>query len=121
MQSVPITTNIVNLNPTQVIKYYVIKFVSDMWQIGGLFLGILVSSTNKTDHHDITEILLKVVLNTIKQSSIIVYFIVNTGLMLLSLIFNNIVVSIFIGWSSHVTVDDGRKHPIDDIIIERWC
>ena len=26
-----------------------------------------VSSTNKTDHHDITEILLKVVLNTINQ------------------------------------------------------
>jgi hypothetical protein len=25
-----------------------------------------VSSTNKTDHHDITEILLKVALNTIK-------------------------------------------------------
>ena len=31
-------------------------------------LGILVSSTNKTDRHDITEILLKVVLNTIKLS-----------------------------------------------------
>jgi hypothetical protein len=31
-----------------------------------LFLpGTLVSSTNKTDHHDITEILLKVALNTI--------------------------------------------------------
>jgi hypothetical protein len=27
--------------------------------------GTLVSSTNKTDHHDITEILLKVALNTI--------------------------------------------------------
>jgi hypothetical protein len=31
-------------------------------------LGTLVSSTNKTDHHDITEILLKVVLNTINQT-----------------------------------------------------
>jgi hypothetical protein len=31
--------------------------------------GPPVSSTNKTDHHDITEILLKVVLNTIKQTS----------------------------------------------------
>ena len=41
MQSVPITTNVVSLKPTP------------------------VSSTNKTDHHDITEILLKVVLNTI--------------------------------------------------------
>jgi hypothetical protein len=27
------------------------------------------SSTNKTDHHDITEILLKVALNTIKQTN----------------------------------------------------
>jgi hypothetical protein len=29
----------------------------------------LVSSTNKTDRHDITEILLKVALNTIKQTN----------------------------------------------------
>jgi hypothetical protein len=28
-----------------------------------------ISSTNKTDHHDITEILLKVALNTIKQTN----------------------------------------------------
>jgi hypothetical protein len=41
----------------------VIKFVSDLRQIGSP--GTLVSSTNKTDCHDITEILLKVVLNTI--------------------------------------------------------
>jgi hypothetical protein len=31
--------------------------------------GPPASSTNKTDHHDITEILLKVVLNTVKQTS----------------------------------------------------
>ena len=31
-------------------------------------LGPPVSSTNKTDRHDITEILLKVVINTIKQT-----------------------------------------------------
>ena len=31
-----------------------------------LAAGTTVSSTNKTDHHDITKILLKVVLNTIK-------------------------------------------------------
>jgi hypothetical protein len=29
----------------------------------------VVSSTNKTDRHDITEILLKVALNTIKQTT----------------------------------------------------
>jgi hypothetical protein len=33
--------------------------------------GPLVSSINKTDHHDITEILLKVALNTIKQTNIL--------------------------------------------------
>jgi hypothetical protein len=32
-----------------------------------------VSSTNKTDHHDITEILLKVALNTIKQTDFILF------------------------------------------------
>jgi hypothetical protein len=31
--------------------------------------GPQVSSTNKTDRHDITEILLKVALNTIKQTN----------------------------------------------------
>jgi hypothetical protein len=31
--------------------------------------GTPVSSTNKTDYHDITEILLKVVLNAIKQTN----------------------------------------------------
>jgi hypothetical protein len=34
-------------------------------------LGTPVSSTNKTDRHDITEISLKVVLNTIKQTNIV--------------------------------------------------
>jgi hypothetical protein len=42
-----------------------IKFVSDLCQVGGFSPGTLVSSTNKTDRHDITEILLKVALNTI--------------------------------------------------------
>ena len=32
-------------------------------------MGTPVSSTNKTDHHDITEILLKVALNTINQTN----------------------------------------------------
>jgi hypothetical protein len=31
--------------------------------------GTLVSSTNKTDRHDITEMLLKVALNIIKQTN----------------------------------------------------
>jgi hypothetical protein len=39
----------------------VIKFVGDLRQVG----GTPVSSSNKTDRQDITEILLKVALNTI--------------------------------------------------------
>jgi hypothetical protein len=35
---------------------------------GWLSQGTPVSSTNKTDRHDITEILLKVALNTINQT-----------------------------------------------------
>ena len=35
---------------------------------GWFSLGIPVSSINKTDHHDITEILLKVALNTINSN-----------------------------------------------------
>jgi hypothetical protein len=69
MQSVPITTNFVSLNSANAevywIKHYVIKFVSDLQQVGGFFPGTPVSSINKTDHNDITEILLKVALNTI--------------------------------------------------------
>jgi hypothetical protein len=40
------------------------------WLSGGRWfsLGTLVSSTNKIDHHDITEMLLKVALNTITTS-----------------------------------------------------
>ena len=41
-----------------------IKFVSDLREVGGLFSpGSPVSSTDKTDRHDITEILLKLALN----------------------------------------------------------
>jgi hypothetical protein len=47
----------------------VIKFVSDLRQDGGFSPGPPVSSTNKTDRHDIAEILLKVALNTIKQTN----------------------------------------------------
>jgi len=44
------------------IQHCVIKFVSDLWQFSP---STLISSTNKIDCHDITEILLKVSLNTI--------------------------------------------------------
>ena len=42
------------------IQHYVIKFVSDLRQVGDF-----LRYTNKTDHHVITEISLKVALNTI--------------------------------------------------------
>ena len=44
VQSVPITINVVSFNPAHgevyLIQHYVIKFVSDLWQVGG-FLGAL--------------------------------------------------------------------------------
>jgi hypothetical protein len=42
-------------------QHYVIKFVSDLQQVG----GFLWAHNNKIARHDITEILLKVALNTI--------------------------------------------------------
>ena len=50
------------------IQHYVIKFVSDLRHVVSFLQGIPVSSTDKTDCHDITEILLKVLLNTINQT-----------------------------------------------------
>ena len=46
-----------------------IKFVSDLQQFGGFLHAGTPVSTNKTDFPDITEILLKVALNTIKQTN----------------------------------------------------
>jgi len=67
MQSVPITTKVVNLNHVHgevySIQHYEIKFISDLRQVG-------VFSINKTGCHDIPEILLKVVLNTINQTKL---------------------------------------------------
>ena len=53
MQSVPITTKF--NDEVYSIQHYVMKFVSDLRQVGGFL-------------HDITEILLKVALNTINQT-----------------------------------------------------
>jgi hypothetical protein len=68
VQSVPFTTKVVSSNhvlgEVYSIQHYVIKCVSDLRQVGGFFSGTPVTSTNKTDRNDITEILLKVALNT---------------------------------------------------------
>ena len=55
MQLVPITTDVVSSNP-------------DQGEVA-FSAGIPVSSTNKTNCRDITKILLKVALNTIKQTN----------------------------------------------------
>jgi hypothetical protein len=73
VQSVPSTNKVVssNLVPVELssIQHYVIKFVSDLRQVGGFFRTACtpVSSINKTNRQDISEILLKVALNTITQ------------------------------------------------------
>jgi len=51
-------TKVVSSNPVNgeaySIQHYVIKFVSDLRQVGGFPPGTPVSFTNKTDRHDIT-------------------------------------------------------------------
>ena len=47
------------------IQNYVKKFVSDLRQVCGFLEGTSVSSTYKTDRHDISKIFLKVALNAI--------------------------------------------------------
>jgi len=68
-----ITSEIVNLNPVHgevySIQHYVIKFVSDLQQVGGFLLVLPVSSTNKTNCHNIIEIMLKVALNMINKQN----------------------------------------------------
>jgi hypothetical protein len=44
------------------------KFVSDLQQVTGFLPGTPVSSTNKTERHDLTEIFLKVPLSIIIQN-----------------------------------------------------
>ena len=68
MQSVPITTKVVSSNiaygEVYSIQHYVIKFVSNLRQVSG-FLQVLQFPTPIKLTATITEILLKVVLNTI--------------------------------------------------------
>ena len=62
-----------------------INFVSDLKQVGGFLRVIRFPPTNKIDCHDITEILSKVALNTIKptnQSNFHFYFLYFTQTLL---------------------------------------
>ena len=82
MQSVPMTTKVMSSNPVQgdvySIQHYVFKFFSDLWQVGGLtFVQVFRFSPpiKLTDCRDITEILLKVALNTIAVPPVFILFI----------------------------------------------
>jgi hypothetical protein len=64
VQSDPITTDVVFKSRSVEVfskQHYLISFP--------VTPGTPVSSTNKTDRHDVTEVLLKVALNTIKQTN----------------------------------------------------
>ena len=69
VHSVPITTKVASSNLVHGDVYSVQHLCDKVCQLLATdrwcFLGTLVSFTNKTDCHDRTEILLKVVLNTI--------------------------------------------------------
>ena len=47
------------------IQHYVIKFVSDLRQVGGFLQLFRLPTIHKTDRNDIAEILLREALNTI--------------------------------------------------------
>ena len=74
--SVHIATNVVSLNPAHGEVYLIQYYVICRWLSACQWFspGTLVSSTNKTDRHDITEILLKVVLTTITHQFLLLVF-----------------------------------------------
>jgi hypothetical protein len=69
--SVPITTNLVSSNPTQPgeLDTTLCDKVCQWFETGRWFSpGTSTSSSKKTNHHDITEVLFKVALNTINKT-----------------------------------------------------
>ena len=77
MQLVPILTKVVSSNPAHgdvySIQHYVIEFVSDLRQVGG-FLRFPLPKRNR---YNITEIWLKVALNTINPRPILILIYMN--------------------------------------------
>jgi hypothetical protein len=50
-------------------------FASDLWQVRGFFCAFrFTGTTNKADRHEITEILLKVVLNKMNRKFDLMFF-----------------------------------------------
>ena len=67
MQSVPISTKVASSNPADGEVYSIQLYVIELSVTCGrsvVFSGYSVCSTNKTDHHDIDELLFKVALDT---------------------------------------------------------
>ena len=73
VQSASINCIVVSSNPVHgeayLIQHYLIKFVKRLAACRWFSSGTLVSYTNKTARHDITKILLKVTLSTIKPKT----------------------------------------------------
>ena len=78
MQSVPITNIVMSSVPAHgevySMQHYVIKFFSDLRQVCGFLPVTPVSYTNKTDRHDIVEILLKVMLIPITHTPLTPFY-----------------------------------------------
>ena len=66
---VQLTCTCIYINNFHLIETQVEKCISDLRQVGGFLPVVRFPPTNKTDIHYITEILLKVALNTIKQTN----------------------------------------------------
>ena len=77
VQSVPITTKIVSLNAIHgevyLIQLYVIKFFNDLLQVCGVLRVLRLPPPIIHDCHDITEILLKVALNTMTPKNYLLW------------------------------------------------
>ena len=75
MQSVAITTKVVSWNPVHgevySLQHYVIKLVIDLRQVGSFVWLLQFPPPINLTPHDITEILLKVALNTINKRNLL--------------------------------------------------
>ena len=72
----PISTKVLSFNPLYGVIHPTLSDKVYQWLAVGWWFspGTQVLSTNKTDHHDVTQILLKVVLNTINLTPLIGMF-----------------------------------------------
>ena len=92
-----------------VYHHYSCEFKSVTCDRSVVFPGPSVSSTNKTDRHDITEILLKVALNTITIISnkrvpyIFMSIYLYRVMVMVMVIFSYFVAVSFIGWRNQIT------------------